>query len=62
MATNHFGSNGQPWPYLEVKPCKYRFRVLDGAVSRGKSDHVIYIVTSVLIHNSIRRLPQGRRK
>ncbi|XP_014562388.1 hypothetical protein COCVIDRAFT_32842 [Bipolaris victoriae FI3] len=27
--------NGQPWPYLEVKPCKYRFRVLDGAVSRA---------------------------
>jgi len=26
--------NGQPWPYLEVEPRKYRFRLLNGAVSR----------------------------
>jgi len=29
--------NGQPWPYLEVEPRKYRFRVLDGAISRSTS-------------------------
>lgn len=27
--------NGQPWPYMNVEPCKYRFRVLDGSVSRS---------------------------
>jgi bilirubin oxidase len=27
--------NGQPWPYMNVKPCRYRFRVLDGSVSRS---------------------------
>lgn len=26
--------NGQPWPYLNVKPQKYRFRLLNAAVSR----------------------------
>ncbi|KAH7132250.1 Cupredoxin [Dendryphion nanum] len=26
--------NGQPWPYLNVEPRKYRFRLLNGAVSR----------------------------
>ncbi|KAF2851790.1 Cupredoxin [Plenodomus tracheiphilus IPT5] len=26
--------NGQPWPYLEVEPRKYRLRLLNGAVSR----------------------------
>ncbi|KAK1913807.1 hypothetical protein P3342_007052 [Pyrenophora teres f. teres] len=27
--------NGQPWPFLNVEPRKYRFRVLNGAVSRA---------------------------
>jgi spore coat protein A len=26
--------NGAPWPYLDVKPMRYRFRVLDGANAR----------------------------
>lgn len=26
--------NGQPWPYLNVEPRKYRFRILNTAVSR----------------------------
>ncbi|CAO2651913.1 Nn.00g001960.m01.CDS01 [Neocucurbitaria sp. VM-36] len=26
--------NGQPWPFLNVEPRKYRFRLLNGAVSR----------------------------
>lgn len=26
--------NGQPWPYLAVEPRKYRFRFLDGGISR----------------------------
>ncbi|KAF2643829.1 bilirubin oxidase [Massarina eburnea CBS 473.64] len=26
--------NGQPWPYLNVEPRKYRFRLLDGSISR----------------------------
>jgi FtsP/CotA-like multicopper oxidase with cupredoxin domain len=29
--------NGQPWPQLQVEPRKYRFRVLNGAVSRSRS-------------------------
>ncbi|KAF2028812.1 bilirubin oxidase [Setomelanomma holmii] len=29
--------NGQPWPYLQVEPRKYRFRLLNGAVSRSFS-------------------------
>lgn len=27
--------NGQPWPFLNVEPRKYRFRVLNAAVSRS---------------------------
>ena len=27
--------NGQPWPYLKVEPRKYRFRILDSAISRS---------------------------
>ena len=26
--------NGKPWPYLEVEPRRYRFRILDGANAR----------------------------
>jgi bilirubin oxidase len=26
--------NGQPWPYFNVQPRKYRFRILDASVSR----------------------------
>ncbi|KAH7068185.1 bilirubin oxidase [Paraphoma chrysanthemicola] len=29
--------NGQPWPFLRVEPRKYRFRLLNGAVSRSLS-------------------------
>ncbi|OCK82578.1 Cupredoxin [Lepidopterella palustris CBS 459.81] len=29
--------NGQPWPYLNVEPRKYRFRLLDASVSRTYS-------------------------
>lgn len=28
-------ANGQPWPYLEVEPRKYRLRFLDSAISRN---------------------------
>lgn len=28
--------NGQPWPYMVVEPRKYRFRLLNGAVSRSR--------------------------
>ena len=27
--------NGQPWPYLNVEPRKYRFRILDTSISRA---------------------------
>lgn len=27
--------NGQPWPYMDVEPRKYRFRFLNAAVSRS---------------------------
>lgn len=27
--------NGQPWPYLNVEPRKYRFRILDASISRA---------------------------
>lgn len=27
--------NGQPWPYMDVKPRRYRFRILNAAVSRN---------------------------
>lgn len=27
--------NGQPWPYFEVEPRKYRFRILDSSISRA---------------------------
>lgn len=27
--------NGQPWPFLNVEPRKYRFRILDTAISRA---------------------------
>lgn len=27
--------NGEPWPYFEVEPRKYRFRILDAAISRA---------------------------
>lgn len=27
--------NGQPWPFLDVEPRKYRFRFLNSAVSRS---------------------------
>ncbi|KAI4627053.1 uncharacterized protein J4E87_004395 [Alternaria ethzedia] len=27
--------NGQPWPYMNVEPRKYRFRILDGTISRS---------------------------
>ncbi|KAI8635383.1 Cupredoxin [Xylariaceae sp. FL1651] len=37
--TSTFGDvihvNGQPWPFLDVQPRKYRFRVLDTGVSRS---------------------------
>jgi bilirubin oxidase len=30
-----FLQNGQPWPYLNVEPRKYRFRLVDASVSRA---------------------------
>ncbi|KAK7999042.1 multicopper oxidase [Apiospora marii] len=27
--------NGQPWPYMDVRPRRYRFRILNAAVSRN---------------------------
>jgi len=30
-----FHVNGQPWPYLDVEPRKYRFRLLDASISRA---------------------------
>jgi bilirubin oxidase len=38
--------NGQPWPFFEVEPRKYRFRVLDVAISRTFR---IYLVTDLAI-------------
>ncbi|PVI05199.1 bilirubin oxidase [Periconia macrospinosa] len=42
---NTFGDvlhvNGQPWPYLRVKPRKYRFRLLNGCISRGLFSHPV---------------------
>ncbi|KAF6794167.1 bilirubin oxidase [Colletotrichum sojae] len=35
--------NGQPWPFLNVEPRKYRFRLLDAAVSRA---FALYLVNS----------------
>ncbi|KAI5791529.1 Cupredoxin [Pyronema domesticum] len=32
--------NGQPWPFLKVEPRKYRFRLLDAAVSRAFRIHL----------------------
>lgn len=31
--------NGQPWPFLNVQPRKYRFRFLDAAISRSFALH-----------------------
>jgi hypothetical protein len=42
VSTKKARSNGQPWPYVKVEPRKYRFRVLNGAVSRSK-DKVVEI-------------------
>lgn len=30
-----FHVNGQPWPYFDVEPRKYRFRFLDASISRS---------------------------
>ncbi|KAI8177237.1 Bilirubin oxidase [Colletotrichum sp. SAR 10_65] len=35
--------NGQPWPFLNVEPRKYRFRLLDASVSRA---FALYLVNS----------------
>ncbi|KAK2007728.1 bilirubin oxidase [Colletotrichum eremochloae] len=35
--------NGQPWPFLNVEPRKYRFRFLDASVSRA---FALYLVNS----------------
>ncbi|KAI5820067.1 oxidase cueO precursor [Pyronema omphalodes] len=32
--------NGQPWPFLRVEPRKYRFRLLDSAISRAFRLHL----------------------
>lgn len=41
--TSTFGDiihvNGQPWPFLDVQPRKYRFRVLDTGISRNYALH-----------------------
>jgi bilirubin oxidase len=38
--------NGQPWPHLDVEPRKYRFRLLDTAISRTFR---LYFVTDLNI-------------
>jgi bilirubin oxidase len=44
--THCASSNGQPWPFLNVEPRKYRFRLLDTSVSRGFR---LYFVTDLNI-------------
>ncbi|KAI1259278.1 Cupredoxin [Xylariaceae sp. FL1019] len=36
--------NGQPWPFLDVQPRKYRFRILDTGISRS---YALYFARSV---------------
>ncbi|KPM45970.1 Bilirubin oxidase [Neonectria ditissima] len=43
--------NGQPWPFLNVEPRKYRFRFLNAAISRS---FALYFVTSSALNT---RLP-----
>lgn len=33
--TNTWQVNGEPWPFFEVEPRKYRFRILDSSISRA---------------------------
>lgn len=33
--------NGQPWPYFKVEPRKYKFRLLDAAISRTFSLYLV---------------------
>lgn len=54
--------NGQPWPYVTVEPRKYRIRLLNGAISRGRwgsfiEDHG-HQLTALQLSNS--RLRQTR--
>jgi FtsP/CotA-like multicopper oxidase with cupredoxin domain len=42
--------NGQPWPFLNVEPRKYRFRFLNAAISRS---FALYFVNANNINNRI---------
>lgn len=33
--------NGVPWPFFEVEPRKYRFRLLDASVTRSYLLHLV---------------------
>lgn len=39
--------NGQPWPFLNVEPRKYRFRFLNAAISRS---FALYFVKSTALN------------
>lgn len=42
--------NGQPWPFLNVEPRKYRFRFLNAAVSRA---FALYLVNSNAVNGKL---------
>jgi bilirubin oxidase len=42
--------NGQPWPYLNVEPRKYRFRFLNAAISRS---FALYFAKSTATSNKL---------
>lgn len=48
--------NGVPWPFLEVEPRKYRFRLVDASVTRSYLLHLVstYLGTSFLWSKSRR--------
>jgi bilirubin oxidase len=48
--------NGQPWPFLDVEPRKYRFRLLDASISRTFR---LYFVTSldIMEDDTARHIP-----
>jgi bilirubin oxidase len=42
--------NGQPWPFLNVQPRKYRFRFLDASISRS---YALYFATSANVDGKL---------
>lgn len=40
--------NGVPWPFLNVEPRKYRFRLLDASVTRSYLLHLVSVLLLAL--------------